>query len=466
MFVKIFRMKYSPRRTLKISVLVGFIAFFVAQSTHAEKINAAKQHKTPVVLISIDGLRPVDWRNASATELPTLTQLRDNGYFAEGVVGVTPTVTYPSHVTLITGQSPAVHGVFSNTSFDPMSINQVGWYWYASDIESPTLFGAAKKAGLTTANVHWPVTVDENIDFSLPQIWRTGHNDDRKLLKALSTPGLQSALEKKLNLVYAQGIKEDLEDDLNRAKFAQALLEMKRPDFSTIYLTALDHNQHIFGPGTQQAKDVLKTLDTTLGEIIQTARQVNPKTVIFVVSDHGFAQVNHDVNLMGAFLQNGLIQYDAVSKKVTGWTATPWYSGGSAAIMMKDPSDKATYDKVKAVLEQLRSNPELGIAAVYEKPLIRQMGANPLAQFWVDFKLGYEMGTDPSAPLVSPSKNKGMHGYSPTNPEMHATLIVSKPKKNSSTNLGTVDMRDIAPTIAHVLGVPFKNTEGKVLKLN
>jgi predicted AlkP superfamily pyrophosphatase or phosphodiesterase len=84
----------------------------------------------------------------------------------------------------------------------------------------------------------------------------------------------------------------------------------------------------------------------------------------------------------------------------------------------------------------------------------------------VDFKLGYEMGTDPSAALVSPSKNKGMHGYSPNNPEMHATLIVSNPKKNSSTNLGTVDMRDIAPTIAHVLGVPFKNTEGKVLQLN
>jgi len=466
MVAKVSPMKYSSCSSLKTSFFIALLALLITQSTHAEKINVTKHHKTPVVLISIDGLRPVDWRNASASELPTLTQLRDKGYFAEGVVGVTPTVTYPSHVTLITGQSPAVHGVFSNTSFDPMSINQVGWYWYASDIETPTLFGAAKKAGLKTANVHWPVTVDENIDFSLPQIWRTGHEDDRKLLKALSTPGLQSALEKKLNLVYAQGIKEDLEDDLNRAKFAQALLEMKRPDFATIYLTALDHNQHIFGPGTKEAKDVLKTLDTTLGEIIQTARQVNPQTVIFVVSDHGFAQVNYEVNLIGAFVQNGLIQYDAVNKKVTGWTATPWYSGGSAAIMMKDPSDKVTYDKVKAVLEQLRSSQELGIAAVYEKASIRQMGANPLAQFWVDFKLGFVMGTDPSAPLVSPSKSKGMHGYSPSNPEMHATLIVSKPNKNNSTNLGTVDMRDIAPTIAHVLGVQLKNTEGKVLKIN
>jgi predicted AlkP superfamily pyrophosphatase or phosphodiesterase len=466
MIAKLIDMKPTPTHLLRILSLIGFFTLCLAQTTHAETKNVNANHKTPVVLISIDGLRPVDWRTATANELPTLYKLRENGSFAEGVVGVTPTLTYPSHVTLITGNSPAVHGVVSNTSFDPMSINQTGWYWYATDIRTQTLFGAAKKAGLKTANVHWPVTVDEQIDFSLPQIWRTGHEDDRKLLKAVSTPGLQSLLEKKLNLVYAQGIKEDLEDDLNRAKFAQAVLELKHPDFSTIYLTALDHNQHIFGPGTQEAKDVLKTLDTTLGEIIQTARKVNPKTVIFVVSDHGFAQVKYDVNLIGAFAQNGLIQYDAAGKKVTGWSAAPWFSGGSAAVILKDPSDKATHAKVKALLEQLRMNPEMGISTVYEKPTIRQLGANPLADFWIEFKLGYEMGNDHTAAPVSPSKYKGMHGYSPTNPEMQASLLISIPNKKNSTNLGTVDMRDIAPTIAKVLGIQLKNTEGKALKLH
>jgi predicted AlkP superfamily pyrophosphatase or phosphodiesterase len=459
-------MKLMHARFSSFALVFLVWTVFSAQPIHAE--NQAKFHakKAPVVLISIDGLRPVDWLSASAEELPTLNKLREHGYFAQGVVGVTPTLTYPSHVTLITGNSPAVHGVYSNTSFDPMNINQVGWYWYASDIQSQTLFDAARKAGLKTANVHWPVTVAEPIDFSLPQIWRTGHEDDRKLVRALSTPGLQDELEKKLNLSYAQGIKEDLEEDLNRAQFAQKLLELKHPDFSTFYLTALDHNQHIYGPGTQQAKDILKTLDKTLGEMIATARKVNPNTVVFVVSDHGFSTVNYDVNLIGAFLQNGLIQYDVASKKVTEWTAAPWFAGGAAAIVLKDPTDKANYAKVKAVLDQLSNAPEAGIAAVYEKPTISQRGGNPLADFWVEFKLGYEMGTDPTAALVAPSKSKGMHGYSPSNPEMQATLLVSFPNKENGTNLGTVDMKDIAPTVAKVLGVHLKNTEGHALKLN
>jgi len=42
---------------------------------------------------------------------------------------------------------------------------------------------------LTTAHVHWPVTVGARITYNLPQLWRAGTEDDRKLLRALSTPG-------------------------------------------------------------------------------------------------------------------------------------------------------------------------------------------------------------------------------------------------------------------------------------
>jgi predicted AlkP superfamily pyrophosphatase or phosphodiesterase len=67
-----------------------------------------------------------------------------DGAHASGVVGVLPTLTFPSHTTLITGVDPARHGVFNNVTFDPTAINQDGWYWYASDIKVPTLWDAAK----------------------------------------------------------------------------------------------------------------------------------------------------------------------------------------------------------------------------------------------------------------------------------------------------------------------------------
>ncbi|MDQ6636139.1 MAG: alkaline phosphatase family protein, partial [Gemmatimonadota bacterium] len=128
----------------------------------------------PVVLISIDGLKPeyVLQADAHGLRIPNLRGLVARGAQASGVVGVVPTVTYPSHTTLVTGVAPARHGIITNNTFDPLKRNQGGWYWYASDIRVPTLWDAVMDAGRTTGNVHWPVTVGARITWNLPQYWR------------------------------------------------------------------------------------------------------------------------------------------------------------------------------------------------------------------------------------------------------------------------------------------------------
>ena len=104
----------------------------------------------PVLLISIDGLRPADVLQARqrGLNLPNLTAFLTNGSYADGVVGVLPTLTYPSHTTLITGVSPAKHGILANTTFDPLHVNDDGWYWYAEDNKAQTLWDAAFLARL------------------------------------------------------------------------------------------------------------------------------------------------------------------------------------------------------------------------------------------------------------------------------------------------------------------------------
>jgi len=72
------------------------------------------QHK--VVMISIDGLRP-DFYLHSGFDTPALKKLKQTGAYAEGVTAVFPTVTYPNHVSLVTGVNPNIHGVLSNTLF-------------------------------------------------------------------------------------------------------------------------------------------------------------------------------------------------------------------------------------------------------------------------------------------------------------------------------------------------------------
>src|ERR1700727_3051130 len=120
-----------------------------------------------VLLISVDGMRPdyVTKADEHGLKIPNMRKMMQEGAYAEGVIGVVPTVTYPSHTTLITGVWPEKHGIYANTTFDPERKNLGGWYWYAEDIKVPTLWDAAKSAGLTTASVNWPVSVGAPVNY-------------------------------------------------------------------------------------------------------------------------------------------------------------------------------------------------------------------------------------------------------------------------------------------------------------
>lgn len=417
---------------------------------------------SPVLMISIDGLRPADVLQAEqrGLHLPHLRAFLSDGSYAESVRGVLPTLTYPSHTTLITGVSPEQHGIGGNLTFDPYNKNQQGWDWYASDIRVPTLWDAAHAAGLSTANVHWPVSVGAAVDWNLPQIWRTGTPDDRKLLAALATPGLLPALEKDLG-PYADGIDESLAGDENRTRFAVALLEARKPDFMTAYLTSLDHEQHASGPDTPPAHKVLERIDALVGELVQAAQRVHPDGVVAVVSDHGFLPVQRDVNLYAPFIQAGLVTLK--DGEVASWQAMPWNDGGSAAIVLREPDDAATRDKVAALLAGLQKNPAYGIDRVLDQAQVVHDGGTGLAQWFVLFKPGYEMGARPDAPPSQDSHYHGMHGYDPALPAMRSTFLIEGAGIPAGRNLGDIDMRDIAPTIARVLGASLPQAEGKPL---
>jgi predicted AlkP superfamily pyrophosphatase or phosphodiesterase len=416
----------------------------------------------PVLLISIDGLQPADVIEADkrGIDIPNLKRFVAEGSYATGVRGVLPTVTYPSHATLVTGASPARHGIIGNISFDPLQINQGGWYWYGSDYKVPTLWDAAAKAGLTTANVHWPVSVGvASITYNIPQIWRTGHSDDAKLLKALSTPGLVASLEAKLG-DYAPGIDESIGGDEIRGRFAALLIEREKPQFATVYLTALDHEQHEQGPDTPKAHAVLRRIDAIVGRLVAAQMQAHPGSVVAVVSDHGFSKVDTEINLYRAFIDAGLIMLDEVGK-IASWDASPWNSGGSSAIVLARPDDAVLKAKVADLLARLKADPKNRIAAIADAGGIKALGGNPVASFYVSFEPNAYAGgyKGKGAALVGPSGSKGTHGYFPTSPLMRSTFMMMGRGVPEGRNLGDIDMRSIAPTLAKALGVALPDAE-------
>jgi predicted AlkP superfamily pyrophosphatase or phosphodiesterase len=423
-----------------------------------------------VVLISVDGMRPdyITRADQLGLKAPNLRRMMKEGAYAEGVKGVVPTVTYPSHTTLITGVSPAIHGIYSNTTFDPEQENLHGWYWYSQDIKVPTLWDIAKAAGLSTASVNWPVSVGAKVDYLIPEVWRAGTEDDRKLVRALSTPGMLARLEAELG-PYAEQLNVDVPNDRLRAKFAIAILQKYKPKLITVHLAALDHVQHQYGPFSPEANSVLEASDELVGKLWQAALSADPQAIVCVVSDHGFAPVHQKLNLFTAFVQQGLIRPGSGktplgAPKIESWDAMPWTNGGSAAIVLRNPNDVALINKTRDLLNSLAADPGNGINRIVEAKELRSLGGYPTASFLVDMKPGFQTDTGLTGPLLLVGSG-GTHGYLPEHVEMLASFFLTGRGIAHARNLGVVDMRQIAPTLANLLGLKIPAAETAPLQV-
>ncbi len=437
-------------------MILGLVAFAALAAPMA--VSAA-----PVLVISLDGLRPADIWDADkrGLKVPNLRRLEAEGLYATGVRNALPTVTYPNHTTILTGVWPARHGIANNTTFDPLQKNMGGWYWYASDIKVPTLWDAVHASGKTVGSIFWPVSVGAaSVDWNIPEYWRAHIAEDAKLLRAVSTPGLAAELEKATGKPLGDLSEEEPAANEVRTDFAAALITAKTPQLMTLHLAALDHAQHENGPDTPQAKAVLEELDGMVGRLVAAARKAEPGVVIAVVSDHGFDRQEHSVNINAALADAGLITVEG--GRTTGWQAMAW-GGASAAVVLAHPDDAAVKAKVGDVLAKLAADPANGIQRIADAAEVARMGGTPMATYWIDFKSGYLMGGRPGGPMLGVPGEKGGHGWFPDHPQMRATFILAGPGVPAKGAIGEIDMRDIAPTLAKVLQVALPSADGKAL---
>lgn len=457
----------SPKshRTALLKYLLLVLGVLSASLLFSSADGQAQNQPPPLlVMISVDGLRPdyITAADAHAAKVPNLRRFLREGTYAEGVVGVVPTVTYPSHTTLVTGVWPSKHGIFSNTTFDPLQKNNQGWYWYAEDIRVPTLWDAAAQADRTTASIQWPVTVGARITWDIPEFWRASTADDAKLLRAAATPGLLAEAQAEIG-EYRGGIDTSPKGDENRGRYTQWILEKKHPALLTLHLSSLDHIEHETGPFSPESIAVLEEIDGILGKICETAERLAPgRAYIAVVSDHGFVKTNAQLNLFPAFREAKLFTVDDKGK-VSDWKAMPWATGGFAAIMLKDPSDTATLSQVRQLLSKLANDPANGIDRILEADELHKRGGFPPASFLVSLKPGWRTGATLDGPILSKLKPGGTHGALPDNPELRASFFVIGPGVPSGRSLGVIDMRDVAPTLAHLAGLSLPTADGRIL---
>jgi predicted AlkP superfamily pyrophosphatase or phosphodiesterase len=430
---------------------------------------AAVADARSLLLISIDGMRPDSVLDADAQGLnvPNLRRFLSEGSYARGVRGVVPTITYPSHTTLVTGVTPAEHGILSNDPFDPLHEDPGASYYYAADVKVDTLWDAVARAGRSVGAVAWPETVGaRTIQYNLPHLEPYRSENTVKMQRALSRPdGLLADLESTLGTSYFQEGSES--GSRIRTDFSIEIMRRYKPQFMLVHLVAVDYPSHRLGPFSAEAKRALEAEDAMIGELIEAMRAYDTDMVVAIVSDHGQVPVTRALNLRVPFIEAGLLKIDppqpGQAVRVVDWQADIWPAGGSAAVMLKNPQDAEVRAKVAAVLHRLAADPNNGINSIIEGPDVAKLGGWP-ASFVVDMKPGTAVGSNYLGDtLVTYPSVRGTHGYLPTHSGMNAAFFIKGAGIKKKQDLGVIDMRQIAPTLAQAMGVTLKDAKQPVL---
>jgi predicted AlkP superfamily pyrophosphatase or phosphodiesterase len=419
---------------------------------------ALAQHnaKRQEILISIDGMTTIDYLHPDGgLKIPNLQALEAKGCRADGMTGIFPTVTYPSHTAMITGEPSSVHGIYTNTPLDPFGYENGGWYYYADRIKSPTLWQVLRKAGLKTAAISWPVTVGAGIDYLLPEYRPVRTPEDVSLMSALSTPGLFREMIKLDSTDYPMG-------DAWRTKATIRILDEHHPDLLALHLSGLDAAQHRYGPHAPEAHAALEKIDAEIGEIRNAVAASGraAQTAWVVVSDHGFLRDSLLVNPMVALRDAGLIKTNAAGKLVD-WKVFINNEGGSAFLEARNPNDSASIAKATEIMRKLAADPANGIAKIDTPADLKTMHSNPTAFLALEAARGFAIGSELEGPIVTSSTTLGKHGYNPDIPELRPAMILSGAGVYPCELREGVRIVDVGPTVAALLGVPMHGVAGR-----
>nr|WP_317235326.1 ectonucleotide pyrophosphatase/phosphodiesterase [Niabella ginsengisoli] len=208
------------------------------------------QNKKHVLLVSIDGFRP-NFYKEDVWNAPTLKRLQAAGVYADGVSSIFPSVTYPSHTSIVTGELPGRHGIYYNVPYDS---KKGEWYWNESAIKVPTVWDAVKAADLTSGAVMWPVTVGAPIDYNFPV--RRADNDEKtdqlSVTKPYVTPSnMLNEMQQKIGTLSPKDFNHD-NMDITIGKMASYIIKTHKPDLMAVHFIGLDHAQHDVGRKEQK----------------------------------------------------------------------------------------------------------------------------------------------------------------------------------------------------------------------
>ncbi len=423
-----------------------------------------------LIVISYDAFSKDNW--VVASQKPNIAKLIANGASTNKVKSVYPTLTYVIHSSYVTGMYPKTHRVYHNNPLQPfVPEKDQDWYWFRKDIQSPTVFEAARKANLTTASILWPVTGRAAaIKYNIPEVRAVrGENQMFKVL-ANGSPLFSIAMEIKYGK-HRKGIEQPYLDDFTTLCAIDTILK-KTPNLLFLHLIELDEMKHLNGTKGPHIEEVIDRMDRRIGRIMQAVKKrgIEDKTTFLIVGDHGQLDVRYKINLNTLLKEHGLIYdedpvYGQPPRK--NWHAYVQGAGGAAYVHFR-PNEPESRELAMRLIHEFAENEANGIEAIYERAQLKALHVDDRFDFMLEAKEGYAFEDNDEGDLIvdlhAQGKVYATHGYSPEKLDYTSNLIISGPHIKKGFQIGNTCVIDIAPTISSILNIPFHECDGRALK--
>jgi len=376
---------------------------------------AAQQAKHYVVLVSLDGFR---YDYATKYGPKNLAAMAARGASTpDGMIPSYPSLTFPNHLSIVTGLYPEHHGIVANTFYDPdrketyslsntKTTGDGGWY------SGTPLWVLAEQQGMRAGCLFWPAS-DAEIQGKRPSYYLAPYDDNYP--------------------------------DDKRVDDVLAWLRLppeKRPHFIALYDPETDHAGHTYGPDAPETGEAVRHADEMIGKLLEGIAASGLPVDLIVLADHGMET-----------LQGGWVNLDQWADLSQFETSGPLLYAKSEAdaekayVSLTGASDTFKVyrrAKVPAYLH-FNTNPREG------DPVIVPTGPYPFS------------ARNPNASGGTRMPPRGGHGYDPRQmASMKAIFFAAGPDIRVGVTIASFENVDVYPLIARILGLKTGRVDGKI----
>jgi predicted AlkP superfamily pyrophosphatase or phosphodiesterase len=341
----------------------------------------------------------------------------------------------------------------------PPAIEQ--WRDKADLVRVPTVYDAAFKAGLKTAQVDWVAILNSGtITHEFLEIPKPGGEIEQEM----AAKGLVSMDDLR---GWMKGKSIDWKDEIWTQAGAH-IVEAHRPNLLLFHLLTTDASNHQYGPGSLASRTAYAFADAQIGKLLAAVDRagLRDRATFVITTDHGFKKVNKVIHTNVALRDAGLIRMKG--NEVESCDAFVIPQGGMAFAYVTDPARKAgILPKLKSICAGVEGvaevtdgaeGPKFGMPAPAEN-----QGMGDLV-LWAKPGFAFKDSVLGTSTTAEPTNYLGTHGYRNDDPELDGIFIASGYGIKSGTTLDRITNLDVAPTVAELLGVKLEKVDGRILR--